>query len=133
MKGPLIGDELWGIVESLLPRKLDKLGRLGLIDWSRASLDSASVPAKKGREDRPQPCRSRPPRLQVLLVDRSEMPLAVVLTGAQVYDSEVFEEVADDVEPVKEPRGDPGSTPTRSTRTRHATFRASRGSSVCAA
>ena len=64
MKGPLVGDELWGIVEPLLPRKLDKLGRLSLIDWSRASLYSASVPAKKGREDRPQPCRSRPPRLQ---------------------------------------------------------------------
>lgn len=33
---------------------LDKLGRLGRIDWSRASLDSASVPAKKG-EKRPVP------------------------------------------------------------------------------
>lgn len=27
---------------------LDKLGKLGLVDWSRSSLDSASVPAKKG-------------------------------------------------------------------------------------
>jgi transposase len=27
---------------------LDKLGRLGLIDWSRVSLDSASIPSKKG-------------------------------------------------------------------------------------
>jgi transposase len=27
---------------------LDRLGRAGLLDWSRASLDSASVPAKKG-------------------------------------------------------------------------------------
>jgi transposase len=33
---------------------LDKLGRLGPIDWSRASLDSASVPAKKGAR-RPVP------------------------------------------------------------------------------
>lgn len=33
---------------------LDRLGRLGRIDWSRASLDSASVPAKKG-EKRPVP------------------------------------------------------------------------------
>jgi len=33
---------------------LDRLGRLGRIDWSRASLDSASVPAKKG-ERRPVP------------------------------------------------------------------------------
>ena len=27
---------------------LDRLGRSGSIDWSRASLDSASVPAKRG-------------------------------------------------------------------------------------
>jgi transposase len=27
---------------------LDELGKAGLIDWSRASLDSASVPAKRG-------------------------------------------------------------------------------------
>lgn len=29
---------------------LDKLGKLGLVDRSRASLDSASLPAKKGAE-----------------------------------------------------------------------------------
>lgn len=27
---------------------LDELGKAGLLDWSRAALDSASVPAKKG-------------------------------------------------------------------------------------
>jgi transposase len=29
---------------------LDELGKAGLIDWSRASLDSASVPAKRGAQ-----------------------------------------------------------------------------------
>jgi transposase len=148
MKGPLVGDELWGIVEPLLPPEpprtkggrppcvlnrsalegiiyvlksgipwrmlpkefgcsgvtcwrrlrgwlkagvwrrlrrvlLDKFGRLGLIDWSRASLDSVSVPAKKGREDRPQTVdRGRPGSKRHLLVDGSGVPLAVVLTGA---------------------------------------------------
>ena len=33
---------------------LDELGKAGLIDWSRASLDSASVPAKRGVQ-RPVP------------------------------------------------------------------------------
>jgi transposase len=35
---------------------LDRLGKLGSIDWSRASLDSASVPAKRGAR-RPAPTR----------------------------------------------------------------------------
>ena len=37
-----------GVWHALRLALLDKLGRLGLIDWSRASLGSASVPAKKG-------------------------------------------------------------------------------------
>ena len=37
-----------GVWHALRLTLLDKLGRLGLIDWSRASLDSACVPAKKG-------------------------------------------------------------------------------------
>jgi transposase len=40
---------VWRLLRRVL---LDSLGRAGLIDWSRASLDSASVPAKKG-EKRP--------------------------------------------------------------------------------
>ena len=38
---------------------LDELGKAGLIDWSRASLDSASVPAKRGYKDQSQSSRSR--------------------------------------------------------------------------
>jgi hypothetical protein len=34
---------------------LDELGGPGLIDWSRAVCDGASVRAKKGLHDRPQP------------------------------------------------------------------------------
>jgi transposase len=37
-----------GVWHALRLTLLGKLGRLGLIDWSRASLDSACVPAKKG-------------------------------------------------------------------------------------
>ena len=38
---------------------LDRLGEAGRIDGSRASLDSASVAAPGGREDGPEPDRSR--------------------------------------------------------------------------
>jgi transposase len=44
---------------------LDQLGRDGQLDWSRASLDSLSVRAKRGRADRPEPDRPRQARLQV--------------------------------------------------------------------
>jgi transposase len=37
-----------GVWERLHLILLDRLGRAGAIDWSRASLDSASVPAKRG-------------------------------------------------------------------------------------
>lgn len=37
-----------GVWQRLLQVLQDKLGRGGCIDWSRASLDSASVPAKRG-------------------------------------------------------------------------------------
>jgi transposase len=37
-----------GVWDRLHQRLLDRLGSRGRIDWSRASIDAASVPAKKG-------------------------------------------------------------------------------------
>lgn len=37
-----------GVFERLHRALLDRLGKAGRIDWSRASLDSASIPAKRG-------------------------------------------------------------------------------------
>jgi len=37
-----------GVWEALHHTLLDRLGEAGQLDWSRASLDSASVPAKRG-------------------------------------------------------------------------------------
>ena len=45
-----------GVWERLHQRLLDRLGSRGRIDWSRASIDSASVPAKKGAV---RPARTR--------------------------------------------------------------------------
>jgi transposase len=46
-----------GVWQRLHRVLLDELGRADRIDWSRAALDSASVPAKRGvqRPDRTQP------------------------------------------------------------------------------
>jgi len=45
-----------GVWRRLRRALLDRLGRGGLVDWSRASVDSASVPAKK-RARKPVPTR----------------------------------------------------------------------------
>jgi transposase len=45
-----------GVWEALHHALLDRLGEAGRIDWSRASLDSASVPAKGGAHS-PVPTR----------------------------------------------------------------------------
>ncbi len=61
---------------------------------------------KGGEKTGPSPVdRGRPGSKRHLLVDRNGTPLVAVLTGAQVHDSKVFEELVDGVEPVKGPRG----------------------------
>ncbi len=54
-----------GVWEKLHTTLLNWLGDEAAIDWSRASVDSLSVRAKRGRADRPQPDRPRQARLQV--------------------------------------------------------------------
>ena len=53
-----------GVWDELRRALLDRLGGADRIDWSRAALDSASVPAKRGarRWDRTQPIAARPAR-----------------------------------------------------------------------
>src|SRR4051794_27734002 len=46
-----------GVFERLHRALLDRLGRANAIDWSRCSLDGASVPAKRGAS---RPGRTRP-------------------------------------------------------------------------
>ena len=50
-----------GVWQRLHRVLLDELGRADRIDWSRAALDSASVPAKRGvqRPDRTQPIAAK--------------------------------------------------------------------------
>jgi transposase len=51
---------VWYLVHRAL---LGRLGKSGKVNWSRASLDSASVPAKRGRSSRTQSYRPGKARL----------------------------------------------------------------------
>jgi hypothetical protein len=65
-------------------------------------VDSASIPPKKGEKTGPNPVgRGGPGSKRHLIEDRGGIPLAAVLTGAQVHDSKVFEDLVGTVEPVK--------------------------------
>ena len=88
---------------------LDRLGWANAIDWRRACLDSASVPAKRGGERTgPNPTdRGRPGSKRHVITDARGIPLAVRITAANVHDSRVFEEMIDAVPPIRQRRGRP--------------------------
>jgi transposase len=103
---------VWWRIHRIL---LDHLGRADLIDWSRASLDSASIPAKRGGEKTgPNPLdRGRPGSKRHLVTDASGVPLTVVLTSANHHDSKALEELIDSIQPVKGKRGRPRKKPVK--------------------
>jgi transposase len=98
---------IWRQVHQVI---LNWLGDLDVIDWSRASLDSISVRAKRGGEHTgPNPTdRAKSGSKYHLLVDRQGVPLAVQLSGANVHDSKLLEPLVDAVEPIRRPIGEPG-------------------------
>jgi transposase len=103
---------VWRAVQQVV---LSWLGDLGVIDWSRASLDSASVRAKRGGEHTgPNPTdRGKAGSKYHLLVDRQGVPLAVQLSAANVHDSKLLEPLVDAVAPIRRPFGQPGRPRTR--------------------
>jgi mannose-6-phosphate isomerase-like protein (cupin superfamily) len=67
---------------------------------------------KGGEETGPNPVdRGRPGSKRHLLVDGDGLPLSVILTGANVHDSMVFEELIEGVEPIQTPSGRPRRRP----------------------
>ncbi len=52
--------------------------------------------------------RGKPGSKRHLVSDRGGVPLAVVLTAANVHDSKVLEEAVDAIEPIRRPAGSPG-------------------------
>ncbi|MDI4655129.1 IS5 family transposase [Xanthobacter autotrophicus] len=92
---------------------LERLSLAGEIDWSRASVDSSSVPAKKGGDAiGPNPTdRGKRGTKRHIVVDRRGLPLAVVLTGANRHDSMALTTVVDAIQPVRQRRGRPRKRP----------------------
>ncbi|WP_108913031.1 IS5 family transposase [Deinococcus ficus] len=81
---------LWEKVHHLL---LEHLQREDLLDWSRASADSASIRRQKGGLTGPNPTdRGKKGTKIHLVVDASGIPLGLTLSGANVHDSKELEE-----------------------------------------
>ncbi len=98
--------------ERLHQRLLDRLGEAEQIDWERASLDSASVPAPGGqRTGANLTDKGKSGSKRHVVVDREGVPLCVIHSAANVHDSKVLEEAADAIEPIRNPRGRPRKRP----------------------
>ena len=80
-----------GVWERLHRVLLDRLGETERIDWERASLDSASIPAKRGvqKPERIRQIKERKGTKRHLASDLRGVPLAVMLSAANVHDSMV--------------------------------------------
>src|SRR5919202_533174 len=102
-----------GLWQAFHHKLLDLLGRAGLVDWSRCALDTASLAAKGGGDQiGPNPTdRGKPGSKRHIVVDRQGIPLAVLLSAANVHDSVLLEEVIDRIPPIRQPRGRPRHRP----------------------
>lgn len=89
---------------------LDRLGQAGILDWSRAAVDSVSVRAKRrGEATGPSPTdRGKAGTKYHVLCDRNGLPLHVVVTGANTHDSRMLAELLDTNAGVREQCGRPG-------------------------
>ena len=83
----------------------DRLGacltRFGFYPRQKGGQKTGANPTDKGKKG----------TKRHLVSDRRGVPLAVVLTAANVHDSMVFEELIDGIEPIKCPRGRPRKRP----------------------
>ena len=104
-----------GVWERLHRVLLDRLGEADQIEWERACLDSASIPAKRGarKPARIRRIKEREGTKRHLVSDRRGIPLCVMISAANVHDSMVFEELIDAIEPIKRPRGRPRKRPNK--------------------
>ena len=102
-----------GVWERLHRRLLDRLGEADQIDWERASLDSASVPAPGGqRTGANLTDKGKSGSKRHVVVDRGGIPLSVIHSAANVHDWKVLEEVVDAISPIHKPsRGRPRKRP----------------------
>ncbi|WP_425387890.1 IS5 family transposase [Deinococcus pimensis] len=103
-----------GVWQALHHVLLNQLHALGLVDLSRSSLDSASVPRPQRGDltGRNPTDRGKLGTKRHLIVDRQGLPLAVLLTGANTHDSLMFDPLLDAVPPLRTgQRGRPRQRP----------------------
>ena len=75
-----------------------RLTRFGLHPCRKGGAKTGANPTDKGKAG----------SKRHVVSDRGGIPLAVVLTAANVHDSKVLEEAVDSIEPIERPRGRPG-------------------------
>ncbi|MCI2419928.1 IS5 family transposase [Saccharopolyspora sp. K220] len=103
-----------GLWRRLHQAVLDELGSRGMIDWSRAMLDGASLRAKRGTGNRPEPGRSRQARFQdPRLSDRSGTPLAVGISAANTHDNAALKPLVLAIPAIRSRRGPRRFRPTK--------------------
>jgi transposase len=102
-----------GLWQRIHHELLNWLGQIGHLDWSRASLDSASVPAKRGGAlSGPNPTdRGKAGTKRHVVVDRQGIPLAVKVTAANEHDGLVFEPLLGAIPPIQGRFGRPRRRP----------------------
>src|SRR5260221_11971855 len=91
---------VWQRLHQVLLQRLQDAGR---IDWERASLDSASVPAPGGGEQiGPNPTdRAKSGSKRHIVVDRNGIPLAVTQSAANVHASRMVEATVVAIPPLR--------------------------------
>jgi transposase len=95
-----------GVFDQLHLQVLDRLGGQGRLDWSQASVDTASVRAGVGDHVGANPVdRGKPGSKLHLVCDGGGLPLTVAVTAANVNDTTMLPAVMDDVPPVRTPSG----------------------------
>jgi transposase len=96
-----------GVFEQLHLDILDRLGLASRLDWSRVSVDSASVRAKRwGDHVGANPVdRGKPGSKLHLVCEAGGLPLAAAVTAANVADVTMLQAVVDDIPPVRTPSG----------------------------
>ncbi|WFG47319.1 IS5 family transposase [Pseudonocardia alni] len=98
---------VWGELHRVV---LDRLGQAGVLDWSRAAVDSVSVRAKRrGEQTGPSPTdRGKAGSKYHVLCDRNGLPLHAVVSGANTHDSRMLAELLDTNPGVRERCGQAG-------------------------
>ena len=83
------------VFERLHRALLDRLGRANAVDFARCCSTARACRPKGGRVHRPEPDRGKPGSKRHVLVDAGGVPLALLLTAANMHDSRLFEPLLD--------------------------------------